>query len=80
MCSADAMQAVQLKFKSKEAAILFAERQGYEYTIQEPKQPRWMGKSYSENFSVCLRCFNCIILIISTSLASCGSARRSKDL
>lgn len=48
------MQALQIKFKSKEAAIMFAERQGYDYTIQEPKQPRWMGKSYGDNFTVSL--------------------------
>src|SRR6188768_3499726 len=34
--SGDAMQGTHLNFKSKEDAVAFAEKQGYEYFVQEP--------------------------------------------
>ncbi|KAJ3409284.1 hypothetical protein HDV05_004530 [Chytridiales sp. JEL 0842] len=52
--SADPVQAIGLKFMSKEDAILFAERQGYDYWIDIPKEPVFKVKSYADNFKVIL--------------------------
>ncbi|KKZ62034.1 NADH dehydrogenase (ubiquinone) Fe-S protein 4 [[Emmonsia] crescens] len=48
--SADAMQATHIEFKSKEDAIAFAEKQGYEYFVQEPNQRAFHPKAYANNF------------------------------
>ncbi|KAJ5214878.1 hypothetical protein N7468_010557 [Penicillium chermesinum] len=48
--SADGMQGTHLKFKSKEDAIAFAQKQGYEYFVQEPNERRFTPKSYANNF------------------------------
>lgn len=48
--SADAMQGTHLNFKSKEDAILFADKQGYEYFVQEPNERRIVPKAYANNF------------------------------
>ncbi|KAJ5205722.1 NADH dehydrogenase ubiquinone Fe-S protein 4 mitochondrial [Penicillium cf. griseofulvum] len=48
--SADCMQGTNLKFKSKEDAINFAQKQGYEYFVQEPNERRFVPKSYANNF------------------------------
>lgn len=40
-----------IKFKTKEDAINFAEKQGYPYFVQEPKHAKIPPKSYSDNFS-----------------------------
>ncbi|KXG51059.1 NADH dehydrogenase ubiquinone Fe-S protein 4, mitochondrial [Penicillium griseofulvum] len=48
--SADCMQGTNLKFKSKEDAIDFAQKQGYEYFVQEPNERRFVPKSYANNF------------------------------
>ena len=48
--SGDPVQAVRIKFNTKEAAIAFAERQGYDYWVQEPNEGRFQVKSYSDNF------------------------------
>ncbi|KAJ3072464.1 hypothetical protein HDU98_003540 [Podochytrium sp. JEL0797] len=48
--SADPVQAMSLKFLSKEDAILFAERQGYDYWVDLPKEPVFKVKQYAENF------------------------------
>ncbi|KAI9205757.1 ETC complex I subunit conserved region-domain-containing protein [Polychytrium aggregatum] len=37
-------------FRSKEDAIRFAERHGYDYWIDEPKQAHFRIKSYAENY------------------------------
>ncbi len=49
--SADPCQALSLAFKSKEAAIRFAEAHGYQYYVQEPKEPKWKKKNYGDNFT-----------------------------
>jgi len=49
--SADSMQGTNIKFKSKEDAIAFAQKQGYEYFVQEPNDRRFVPKSYANNFS-----------------------------
>lgn len=48
--SADGMQGTHLKFKTKEDAIHFAEKQGYEYYVQEPNVRAFKPKSYASNF------------------------------
>ncbi|KAM7190738.1 ETC complex I subunit conserved region domain containing protein [Rhypophila sp. PSN 637] len=48
--SADAMQGTALNFKSKEDAIAFAEKQGYEYFVQEPNERAFTPKAYANNF------------------------------
>ena len=48
--SADSVQALRIAFESKEAAILFAERQGYRYRVDEPKVAKFNVKQYSANF------------------------------
>ncbi|TDZ54936.1 NADH-ubiquinone oxidoreductase 21 kDa subunit [Colletotrichum trifolii] len=48
--SGDFMQGTKLNFKSKEDAIHFAEKQGYEYFVQEPQSRRITPKAYANNF------------------------------
>ncbi|KKK15475.1 hypothetical protein P175DRAFT_0481006 [Aspergillus ochraceoroseus IBT 24754] len=48
--SADCMQGTHLNFKSKEDAILFAQKQGYEYFVQEPNVRKFVPKAYANNF------------------------------
>jgi len=48
--SADFMQGYSLNFKSKEDAINFANKQGYEYFVQEPKERKFIPKAYANNF------------------------------
>ncbi|KAL1303503.1 hypothetical protein AAFC00_006879 [Neodothiora populina] len=48
--SADAMQGTHLNFKSKDDAIHFAEKQGYEYFVQEPNERRIIPKAYANQF------------------------------
>ncbi len=48
--SADCMQGTHLKFNTKEDAVLFAEKQGYEYFVQEPQERRFTPKAYANNF------------------------------
>lgn len=48
--SADFLQGTHLNFKSKEDAIHFAQKQGYEYFVQEPNERRIVPKAYANNF------------------------------
>ncbi|KAH7885332.1 Ndufs4, NADH dehydrogenase Fe-S protein 4 [Phlebopus sp. FC_14] len=48
--SADYMQGTRVSFKSKEDAIHFAEKQGWDYYIQPPTVRRIPPKNYAENF------------------------------
>jgi len=48
--SADYNQALSLKFTTMEDAIRFAEKQGWEYYVQQPKLKRIPPKNYSENY------------------------------
>jgi NADH dehydrogenase (ubiquinone) Fe-S protein 4 len=48
--SGDFMQGTRMNFKSKEDAIDFAEKQGYEYFVQEPNERKTMPKAYANNF------------------------------
>lgn len=44
------MQGTQLDFNTKEDAIRFAEKQGYEYFVQEPNERKFVPKAYANNF------------------------------
>ncbi|KAJ3040629.1 hypothetical protein HDV00_010654 [Rhizophlyctis rosea] len=48
--SHDPVQGVRMNFHTKEDAILFAERQGYDYWVEEPKREKERVKNYSDNF------------------------------
>jgi len=48
--SADYMQGTRISFKSKEDAIHFAEKQGWDYYVQPPTVKRVPPKNYSENY------------------------------
>lgn len=48
--SADFMQGTRLSFKTKEDAIHFANKQGYEYFVQEPNERKITPKAYAAQF------------------------------
>ncbi|BGO93442.1 hypothetical protein NBRC10512_004665 [Rhodotorula toruloides] len=48
--SGDYMQGTHLKFNSKEDAVAFAEKQGWEYYCQEPQVQKFVPKSYANNY------------------------------
>ncbi|TVY47353.1 NADH-ubiquinone oxidoreductase 21 kDa subunit, mitochondrial [Lachnellula occidentalis] len=48
--SADFMQGTHVNFKTKEDAIRFADKQGYEYFVQEPNSRKITPKLYANNF------------------------------
>ena len=48
--SADAMQGTHMNFKSKEDAIRFANKQGYEFFLQEPNERKIVPKAYADQF------------------------------
>ena len=48
--SGDFMQGTHLNFASKEDAIRFAQKQGYEYFVQEPNERKFIPKAYANNF------------------------------
>ncbi|KAK5673006.1 ndufs4 NADH dehydrogenase Fe-S protein subunit [Batrachochytrium dendrobatidis] len=54
--SADPVQALMIKFDTKEDAIGFAKRQGYDYWVEEPKSSHSRVKVYAENFTVSREC------------------------
>ncbi|KAF1966091.1 hypothetical protein BU23DRAFT_593355 [Bimuria novae-zelandiae CBS 107.79] len=49
--SGDFMSGHRLQFKSKEDAINFANKQGYEYFVQEPNERKFVPKAYANNFT-----------------------------
>ncbi|HEX9808754.1 MAG TPA: ETC complex I subunit [Alphaproteobacteria bacterium] len=48
--SADTRGQVQLRFPTREAAVAYAERNGLDYRLIEPKPRRPRIKSYADNF------------------------------
>ncbi|KAK6456187.1 ETC complex I subunit conserved region-domain-containing protein [Scheffersomyces xylosifermentans] len=48
--SSDYMQGTIMKFDTKEAAIRFAQGQGWDHYVQEPKSRHFRKKDYSANF------------------------------
>ena len=49
--SDDTMEEVKLKFSSKEKAVEYAETNNIDYMVIEPKQKKFVIKSYEENFT-----------------------------
>ncbi|KAF9694685.1 hypothetical protein EKO04_007398 [Ascochyta lentis] len=49
--SADFMNGQRIQFKSKQDAINFANKQGYEYFVQEPNVRKFVPKAYANNFT-----------------------------
>jgi NADH dehydrogenase (ubiquinone) Fe-S protein 4 len=49
--SADFMNGHRIQFKSKEDAINFANKQGYEYFVQEPNKRKFVPKAYANLFT-----------------------------
>ncbi|SGY19457.1 BQ5605_C014g07653 [Microbotryum silenes-dioicae] len=49
--TADYLQGTHLKFNTKDAAIHFCEKQGYQYFVQEPQQAKFKPKSYASNYN-----------------------------
>lgn len=48
--SGDYMQATEMHFHTRQDAINFAVRQGWNYYVREPKQRTWKPKVYGDNF------------------------------
>ena len=48
--SSDMLSQVRMTFSSVEEAVDYAERNGIEYRVIEPKEPRRRAVSYSDNF------------------------------
>ncbi|ORX89765.1 hypothetical protein K493DRAFT_232488 [Basidiobolus meristosporus CBS 931.73] len=48
--SADPVQALRMRFPNKEDAIRFAEKQGWNYVVEEPKTRKFNKKVYADNF------------------------------
>jgi NADH dehydrogenase ubiquinone Fe-S protein 4 len=48
--STDTRRQVRLEFESKADAIAYAVKQGYAYSVHEPKARATTHKSYSDNF------------------------------
>ncbi|GAA5874489.1 hypothetical protein JCM8547_007375 [Rhodosporidiobolus lusitaniae] len=49
--SADYMQGTHLKFNSKDDAVHFCEKQGWEFYVQEPNVQKYKPKLYSTNYT-----------------------------
>jgi hypothetical protein len=49
--SDDTLHEVKLKFSSKDKAIEYAEANNVEYKVIEPKQKKFVIKSYEDNFT-----------------------------
>ncbi|XP_028399061.1 NADH dehydrogenase [ubiquinone] iron-sulfur protein 4, mitochondrial-like [Dendronephthya gigantea] len=49
--SADPLSNMVVEFGSKEEAINYVERQGWDYEVEEKKEPKTREKSYGANFS-----------------------------
>jgi hypothetical protein len=48
--SGDTLNQVRLKFETKEEAVAFAERKGWNYTVHEPHMRRVRPRNYADNF------------------------------
>ena len=48
MIRADYMQGTHVKFNSKQEAIAFCEKQGWEFYVQEPNVQKFVTKSYAK--------------------------------
>lgn len=48
--SGDTQNQIRLTFESKDEAVAFAVKQGWAYTVREPKPRKPIKKSYADNF------------------------------
>ncbi|MBL0317966.1 MAG: ETC complex I subunit [Alphaproteobacteria bacterium] len=48
--SSNMQKQLKLRFDTKEEAIAYAERQGYRYTVREPKARKLIKRNYADNF------------------------------
>ena len=48
--SGDTRGQLRMDFDTKKEAVAFAEKKGYEYTVDEPRPRRVRPKSYADNF------------------------------
>ncbi|ORZ03124.1 ETC complex I subunit conserved region-domain-containing protein [Syncephalastrum racemosum] len=48
--SSDYQQALAIKFNTKDDAVHFAEKQGWNYYVQEPKPVKFVKKMYADNY------------------------------
>jgi hypothetical protein len=48
--SGDTLNQVRLTFDTKEEAVAFAERKGWDYAVNEPQLRRVRPRNYSDNF------------------------------
>ena len=48
--SSDMRQELEFKFPTKEDAVAFAKRSGYDFEVIEPKKRKIVPKSYASNF------------------------------
>lgn len=48
--SGDMLSQVRLTFETKEEAIAYADKNGFDYQVQEPKEAKRRQISYAENF------------------------------
>lgn len=46
----DPVNSLNITFKAKEDAVRFAERHGYDYWVDEPKEDIFKAKVYADNF------------------------------
>ncbi|MEK7661173.1 MAG: ETC complex I subunit [Pseudomonadota bacterium] len=53
--SADTRAQIKLTFDDKETAIAYAEKNGLEYIVQEPKVQKRIIRAYSDNFAFARR-------------------------
>ncbi|MEZ5937094.1 MAG: ETC complex I subunit [Hyphomonadaceae bacterium] len=49
--SGDTSSQVRMTFETREEAIAFAQRQGLEFQVIEPREPKRVIKAYADNFS-----------------------------
>ena len=48
--SSDTDQQVIMRFPTREAAVVYCQKHGMNYHVQEPRQRKFKTKSYSDNF------------------------------
>ncbi len=49
--STDTRSQVRMTFETREEAIAFAQREGIQFTVSEPREPKRIIKAYADNFA-----------------------------
>ena len=55
VASTDTQKQIRLVFPTRESAVVFAERHGWDYTVYEPRERAMRPKSYAEQFTFSTR-------------------------